>query len=168
VQAMRFAFAGYVILILFAAAGIAALLRRSGRGRPWLMAACTVGFVGVHGPALCVYTYGACNAWVDRHVGLLPADLRLTPEGGYAWHQARMYFKTHAASGAVLVTDDYLSAAGWQTGVFRPDVIVREKRPEGCPYYRIVQVQNVDPMENVLFVTQDAPMTALTRMECPG
>jgi 4-amino-4-deoxy-L-arabinose transferase-like glycosyltransferase len=165
VQAIRFAFAGYVLLTLFAAVGIVELWKRAGKWRTALGIILCLGFIGVHAPVMCVYTYGECNAWVDRTFRVLPPDLHLTPEGFYAWYQGKEYFNTHAESGALLVTEDPLNAVAWKEGVFRPDIQVSETR-DTCPYYRIVQEQNVHPAEEVLFKTEDAPRTAVTKFPC--
>ncbi len=163
VQAIRFAFPGYPLLTIFAAAGLVDLCMHQGKRLLILfVSAVAVLFLISHAASLCVYTYGACNAWYDRTIGGIPKNLGLTPEGYYAWDQGRNFLNAHAPKGAVVATNDPYSTPTWQTGVFRPDmhVVVREQ----CGAYGIDQ--QVRAGEEVLFQTKDAPVTYVVRRKC--
>jgi 4-amino-4-deoxy-L-arabinose transferase-like glycosyltransferase len=165
VQAMRFAFPGYVILLMFSAAAITDLRRRAGAWSLLVTAFLGFGIAVTHVPALCLYTYGECNAWYDAHLGGIPPNMGLTPEGFYAWHLARERFNVLADSGAVLVADDPLNGEVWKTGVFRPDIRVQAAPTKACGYYRITQ--HPDASDQVLFTTFEAPATSVVRKTCP-
>ncbi len=164
VQAMRFAFPGYVILMGFAAAGILHAYGQVGRWANIFVVGCVIIFLGTHLPAICLYTYGQCNAAFDRTIGGLPKNLGLTSEGFYATTQARAYFNAHAETGALLLTEEPLGAivmkeGGW----YRPDIVIQEDSVL-CGAYRLTQ----RPYENeeILFSTKDAPVTVVARSKC--
>ncbi|MSR87506.1 hypothetical protein EXS70_05070 [Candidatus Peribacteria bacterium] len=171
VQAMRFAFAGYPILLGLGVLGLfdlwnLAALRTRTRARYAIITASILLILFSHLPSLCVYSYGACNAWVDRHIGLFPANMGLTPEGFYAWDQARNRFNATAPQGSVMVVDDLLSERAWKTDVFRPDVrVISGVQPGYCPLYHITQRPQFG--EAVIYETDVAPVTALTLIQCP-
>lgn len=163
VQAIRFAFPGYPILLAFAVAGVFDLARSAKSLASVFLIACLLGFGTVHAASFCLYTYGGCNAWFDRTVGILPKDMHLTPEGFYMWSLARDYIDTHAGSGATFVTNDPLEGVVWRTGVFRPDIRVKEKDDGACPSYRIGN--EAHPGEEVLFSTPP-PLNMVMRKGC--
>ncbi len=163
VQAIRFLFPGYPILIAFGIAGVCDLARYA---RPFVSAfliACLLGFATAHAASLCLYTYGGCNALFDRRVGILPKDMHLTSEGFYMWSLARDYLDTHAEKNAVFVTNDPLEGVVWQTGVFRPDIRVIENDDGSCPSYRIGN--EAHPGEEVRFTTPP-PVNMVMEMKC--
>ncbi len=164
VQAMRFAFPAFPLLLGFAGAGFYDILRRFPKWTAALWIIAALGFIAVHAPALCLYTYGACNAAFDRTVGLLPKNLGLSPEGFYSWNQARTWIDVHAETGATLITDDGANAGVWQTGVFRKDIRIVPAFDDHCPAYRITTT----PVDNEtsVFVTTDSPVTHVARRAC--
>lgn len=166
VQAIRFAFPGYPILIAFAAAGFLDLCRRYKRIVPAFAVGVSLLFLGSHLLSLCLYSYGACNAWYDRSIGGIPRNLGLTPEGSYAWDQARAYLNAHAEPGATFATNDPYNAVVWQADVFRKDIRVVEHG--GCGSYRITQEAPTKPSEQMLYQTLDAPVTYVVQDRCPA
>lgn len=162
VKGIRFAFPAYPIFLGFAAAEAMDLWVRLRRFRPFLLL-CIALTVVLHAGALCLYSYGACNAWFDRTVDHIPADLHLSPEGLYGISVARDYINHYAPEKAfVLVGEPNYST--WKTGVFRPDLQVVPDLGAGCPAYEIEQGKtNAVP----LFVTQSKPETMVLLRECP-
>lgn len=154
VQAIRFAFPGYVILIAFAVVGLALFFKRF----PKLTVITIAAVIITHAGAMCLYTYGSCNAWFDRTIGGIPQNLGLSTEGFYTWDQARDFINANAEEG-----DKVLGQATWETGVFRKDLVV-EMDSETCPLYKITR----EPQENeqVLFETEDHPVTAVVYSSC--
>jgi len=161
VQGIRFAFPAYPIFLGFAAAEAKDLWVRLRRFRPLLLL-CIALTVILHAGALCLYSYGACNAWFDRTIDHIPADLHLSPEGLYGISVARDYINLHAPQGAAVLAGPNVSA--WEHGVFRPDLRVVSDLSEGCPAYEIEQGKtDIAP----LFVTQSAPKTMVVLHSCP-
>jgi len=161
VQAMRFAFPGYPLLIGFAAWGIVDLWRRLPRLRWLFVSVCTAGFLAVHIPSLCLYTYGACNSWFDRSVGGIPKDLGLTSEGVYTWEVARKYLNVHAQKDAYIAGFPFpVLQKGYLRSDLRP---VDEYDTANCPVYRLTQIPKED--EVILFTTEAAPQTSVVTLE---
>ena len=160
VKGIRFAFPAYPILLGFSAVGAPDLWNRVS-WRPILigLAALTV---FLHSGALCVYTYGQCNAWFDRTIGHIPPDLGLSSEGLYGISLARDYIDAFAPQGsAVLVSS--INYWTWQTGVFRPDIHVVSHLKDRCPAYSIEQGKT-DLMP--LYTTESAPVTTVVLQKC--
>jgi len=162
VKGIRFAFPGYPILLGFSAIGAADMWKRFGIAR-WLVVLMILFTIALHASALCVYTYGQCNAWVDRTVGIFPANMGLSSEGLYEFAQAKDYINANAPQGsAVIVTS--MNYPTWKTGLFRPDIRVVQSLSEACPAYEIVQNK---PVQEPLFTTDSAPLTHVVLRECP-
>lgn len=165
VQAIRFAFPAYPILIGFGIAGYSRILR----AHPlWIRPGAvilTIAIIFTHAGALCLYSYGGCNSAFDRIVGWLPQNLGLSSEGFYAWGKAR------ESANAILPVDAILAAGGpdhvraQKEGFFRKDIRIVESGSAECPYYRITQQPREG--EEVVSVTTDRPLTYVTRVLCP-
>ncbi len=133
-----------------------------------LMAVCAVAFVTIHASALCLYTYGECNALVDRTVGWLPPDMGLTTEGFYAWYQAHEYVNVHAEPGSIVIAGDEIAIGALREGFFRPDLRLRSDAGAECPVYIIAQLRDEAERAQAVFTTEYAPFTSVTRIGCPG
>ncbi len=165
VQAMRFAFPAYPILIGFSVVG----LRRVFTWRPQyvrfgLPALCCAILI-VHFWSLCLYTYGGCNSNFDRIVGILPKDLGLTSEGFYTWGLARDSANAILPQNAVFAAGGPDHVRAQKEGFFRRDIRIVEAGSAECPYYRITQKPRTN--EEVLSVTKDRPLAYVTRIPCP-
>lgn len=108
VQAIRFAFPGIVILLVFAAAGLADVARRAPRVVAAIILAAGIALQSL---SVCLYASGACNARFDRSFGkflggIVPADMGLSTEGMYAWGLARDFIARSAppACGAYVIS----------------------------------------------------------------
>ncbi len=171
VQAMRFAFPGYPILLGFGVLGLTDVWKIFLQGsRHSCLRIPVIGvsiflIILTHVPFLCVYAYGACNALVDRHISWIPKNLGLSSEGFYTWDQVRRYFNDTVPEGSSLVVDSAINEHAWRKGVFRHDIhVIAEAKPGICPVFHISQHPRED--ETVLFQTTDAPVTALTTLPC--
>lgn len=157
VQAMRFAFPGYVPLLAFAILGLLFLIRRFPSWMVWVPIVSLV--IIVQAASLCLYTYGACNAWFDRTVSFVPKNMGLSTEGFYTWNQARDFLNAH-------VPEESQVSVGveivWNTDIFRSDMHVKA---EACPAYRITQ--RPEARDEILFATRDEPVTYATLQRCP-
>ncbi|MDO8468621.1 MAG: glycosyltransferase family 39 protein [Candidatus Peribacter sp.] len=163
VKGIRFAFPAYPIFLGFAAMGVMDLFRCHRTRERVLLVIIGILIVVSDAGALCLYSYGACNAWFDRTIDHVPADLHLSPEGLYGISVARDYIDLHAPDGAVVLVSSP-NYATWKTGVFRPDLRVVPNLRAGCPAYEIEQgTTNLSP----LFVTQSQPKTMVLLRECP-
>ncbi len=162
VKGIRFAFPAYPIFLGFAAMELQYLWEHFRRGRI-LITLCVLLAIVLHAGALCIYSYGACNAWFDRTIGHIPADLHLSPEGLNGIAVARDYINAHAPEGAAVLVQgpNYFT---WQRSVFRPDLQIVPDLQERCPAYEIEQGQT-DLMP--LFTTESAPKTMVLLRECP-
>ncbi|MDD5102918.1 MAG: glycosyltransferase family 39 protein, partial [Candidatus Peribacteraceae bacterium] len=161
VRGVRFAFPAYPIFLGFATMELQDLWIRLRRLRPLLLF-CAILTVLLHAGALCLYSYGACNAWFDRTVGSIPADLHISPEGLDGIAQARDFINAEAPDGAAVLGGS--NAAVWRHGVFRSDLRVVGDLSEACPAYEIEQGQtDLTP----LFVTQSMPKTMVILRDCP-
>ncbi|TSC59209.1 MAG: hypothetical protein Greene041619_45 [Candidatus Peregrinibacteria bacterium Greene0416_19] len=158
VQAIRFFFPGYPLLQAFAALALLDLWRRW-KAIPWLMGLVAVVGMSVQAFSLCIYTYGACNAWFDRTVGLLPVNMGLTSEGFYAWGLARDYLNAHAPKGAT-VYYEFIEDTG---GHFRSDFRMTSDQSD-CEAYRITQ--RPEDSEEIVFRTEAAPVTYVVERVC--
>ena len=165
VQGIRFAFAGYPILLAFSAAGALALLARvPARWRATLAAFLLLGTVVPQAAVTCVYDYGACNAWADRTVGLLPRNIGLSTEGFHSMALARAELNRRAESGAAVVIRN-LWDPWFAEGVYRGDLRVLDAEAPDlpCPRYRLTEEPGSDA---VLYVSPSAPRVSLVREEC--
>ena len=164
-QGMRFAFPVYPLLLGFAVAGMVDAWEQFPRVRtlPVILSFLLL-TVGMHAGAMCLYTYGACNAWFDRTIGIVPKNLGLSPEGVYTWERATEYLNKHAEQGAFVHVGRPENAIAWRQGVFRADLTLTAERTH-CPAYAISR----DPLQEgdeVLFTTEDLPRTYVVRREC--
>jgi len=168
VQAMRFAFPGYVILAGFAVAGFLAVAKQYRRRLVPFIVISTVLVVPMHAAALCLYSYGPCNAFMDRTVGILPKNLGLSPEGFWTWEQSRRFLNGKTSLKGTVVVDTPWNAAVWQE-LFRPDLRVTDEKTfslrPSCPSYRITQKPNAS--HRPLFSTLDEPTTSVMESPCP-
>lgn len=163
VQAIRFFFPGYPILLGFAALGLRDLWVVSRRWTAALIAIIAIG-IGIQAFSLCIYTYGSCNSWFDKHVGILPKAMGLSSEGIYTWKQGMDKLNTIAESGATVFVQYPWDAAVWQEdGVIRPDLHTTND-PNVCPLYRVEA--SPLPGDVTLFATEDAPVSHVYRHEC--
>lgn len=187
VQAIRFMFPAFVIFLLFSVFGlydvISRLLsfdtphvvtRNSEVSRMrllppsprllWAGRMTTVGFVIFIGLSIqsfffCAYTYGACNAFLDRMIGILPKNMGLTSEGMYAWSVASRYINENAEPEAVVIYD-FPRDGHW---MFRKDLIVADYKAS-CPWYAITQ--RPEENRNIVFKTDAEPATFVVKQEC--
>lgn len=162
VQAIRFAFPAYPLLIGFGIVGLRHALRQFPRWKDAALLLIISGIVVTHVGALCLYGFGACNSAFDRTVGILPKDMGLTSEGFYTWGVARKAANTILPANALFVSGGY--ARIMREGFFRSDIRIIEAESAECPYYRIVQ--RPQPGEEKLFTTEDSPITYVTRKDC--
>ncbi len=160
VQAIRFVFPGLVLLLIFAAWGLrdTVLWLRRHRQLP-LITLLIAGGIGVQGLSMCLYTYGECNAFFDRTVGLVPKNMHLSTEGFYTWHLARNALNRIAEPNATI---RYEFPEETQ-GIFRSDLRVSND-PTLCPSYEINQQQ--EHHGQVVFQTEEAPVTFVVKKEC--
>ncbi len=159
VEAIRFFFPGYPFLLLFAVLGMRDAWRAF-RSHRFLIIVVCAGGIAMQLFSMCIYTYGACNAFFDRTVGIFPKNMGLTPEGFYAWGKARDALNALAESGA-------------QVMVMRPDVERRHYRSDlklipdnrACPAYYIAQRREI--AGQTVFETESWPKTYVVRVTCP-
>ena len=158
VQAIRFMFPGFVLLLFFAVLGLIDVflyLKKSSV----LVTLLIVAGISLQSVSVCLYTYGECNAWFDNSFGFLPKNMGLTPEGFYAWHKARNYINEHGEQGATV----YYEQPEEAEGVFRPDFRMKNDQAI-CPAYKITQRPAQE--EEIVFETEEWPVTAVVRVGC--
>jgi 4-amino-4-deoxy-L-arabinose transferase-like glycosyltransferase len=165
VQAIRFAFPAYPLVLAFALLGIRDIVQCFPK-RAWLVLSVLCGvFAATQAFSFCVYTYGACNAGADRILSVLPKNMHLTSEGLYSWHLAREWVNAHAESGSVVYDYDRLNEKTWnEGGVFRPDMHVTSSA-EACPAYWLTQ-RRAGTGQTVVFETADEPVTRVILRSC--
>jgi len=168
VQAMRFAFPGFVLMMGFAIVGGEDLWQRCvSKSTVFVRRACAI-FVIItlcitHLGALCLYSFGECNAVFDRTVGVIPKDLGLTPEGFYAWHKARVFLRDHAEKIAPLYVSNPVTSMIWNAEQIagKSVPIINENK---CNSYNITQKPK--PTDEVLYTTEESPHTSLVLQRC--
>lgn len=162
VQAMRFAFPAYPILIMFAA-WVLYNFQFSIFNYQFTKVIIGLLIVITHLGALCLYSSGACNALFDRTIGGIPANLGITSEGFYTWHQAQHFINAYAKDNANLYVIDTVKQQTLPS-VFRSDIHLTVDTTI-CPYYEIT----AEPVatDDVLFTTKDAPHTSVVLRQCP-
>lgn len=163
VQAIRFAFPAYPILMGFGIAGMRNVFRRFPQFGSISAVLVGVAIIFSHAGALCLYSYGTCNSLFDRTVGILPKNVGLTSEGLYTWGRARKAANIILPHNAITVATGIPRME--KEGFFRRDIRVVEAESAECPYYRITQWPQ--PGERQLFATEDHPITYVTVQECP-
>jgi 4-amino-4-deoxy-L-arabinose transferase-like glycosyltransferase len=165
VQAIRFAFPAYPILIGFSVVGFRKLFRSHPQyvrvGLPVL----GVAIAAVHFGSLCLYTYGGCNSTFDRIIGIIPKDLGLSSEGFYTWGLARDSANAILPQNAIFAAGGPDHVRSYKEGFFRRDIRIVEASSAECPYYRITQSPREG--EEILSVTGDYPLTYVTKISCP-
>lgn len=163
-QSIRQAFPGYPILMIFAGIGFFDLYRRIPYKKIFVTVCIgTILFSDI--AMLCIYSYGSCNARIDRfHV--LPQDLHLTQEGMYTWKLARDFINETVESGAtIVISGPFEEAEAMRTGVFRDDLIVKWSHESfTCPAYEIVQRREV--LGETVFQTEAEPITSVVQRTC--
>jgi len=163
VQAMRFVFPGYPILIGFGVLGMTVVsCKLLAVRKKVFMTVITLLIVISHSGALCLYSYGECNALFDKHIGIISEDLNITSEGFYAWHRAREFVRENAEEGATVFSVGAPKGV-WNESVFRPDIIMTDK--ETCGSYQITQ--NPPDGSQVVFTTEEHPKTSVILNSCP-
>lgn len=162
-QGMRHVFPGYPILLGFAATGVCWLFMTLPRvwKLPFALLFATV-FICVHATALCVYSYGQCNAWFDRTIGLIPARLGTTPEGIYSQLQAWRYINASVETGAIVRVDLPEDVIMFREH-FRSDIQLGTAETIACPYYDVVPPSATG---TVLYVTPSEPLLTVMKHEC--
>ncbi len=165
VQAIRFAFPGYPLVLVFALMGLRDTVQLFPK-RAWLVIGALSGlFVATQAFSFCVYTYGACNARVDTVLSFLPKNMSLTSEGFYSWHLAREWVNANTESGSVVYDYDRLNEKTWnEGGVFRPDIKITSSA-EACPTYWLAQ-KAAGTGQTVVFETTAAPVTRVIVRNC--
>lgn len=161
---LRYALPVYTLFIGFAVAEALEILDRLPRFRVGAIIIFLSAIIASDGAALCIYTYGACNAWVDRTVGIFPLHLGLTSEGLYTWDLARDALHAMAEKRSEVVVAGPVNASVMREGVFREDLQIVEDHPRSCPSYAITQ--DPPPEARIMFRTTDAPVTAVVRFSC--
>lgn len=164
VQAIRFAFPAYPILIGFSVVGLRHIQRIVSLPRSIVLTLLTLGIVTSHAGALCLYTYGGCNSFVDRTIGILPKNMGLSSEGFFTWGRALDAANRLLPERAIVAVGDTTHLKVEQQGFFREDLRLVETSSADCPYHRITQ--NPADGEEILFVTEDHPKTYLTKTDC--
>lgn len=155
VQAMRFVFVAYPLLIAFGVHQLRQVARYS------LRVTCYGLLILSHAFALCMYTSGQCNAWVDSAFGRVPASLGITSEGFYSWSQARDYINENAEEEAVVDVGTEMHQKIWAEGVFRDDLNLIVGAGDTCPVYQITT-----ELDDAVYTTDSAPQTGVVKKEC--
>lgn len=160
VQAMRFAFPAYPLLMGFAVLGLIDIWKRIRFACVrWILVAA---IVASHLGALCVYSFGECNALFDSKLGLLPRNLGITSEGFYSWHQAREFLVSLDRTSDRFAVDDAL-----QQDMFAHDEVITAQTEyvlDRCNAYRITQ--NPQKGDSILFISSADPATSVVYREC--
>ncbi len=164
VQSIRFALPGHMILLAYAAWGITEWWQKKTPRQPMIRSALIVTLLLTHTSALCLYSYGWCNATADRTFSFLPANLGLTQEGLHSFNLARRFLNQNATSNSQILIENPVEAAAWQHEVFLEDLVV-SPTVDTCPVYRIYQ--NREPVEgSQLYRTATKPTVVVTRQSC--
>jgi 4-amino-4-deoxy-L-arabinose transferase-like glycosyltransferase len=158
VQGIRFMFPALVLLLFFAILCLRDVTHRT-RSTPWIILSIITLGILVQSTFLCMYTYGQCNAFIDRTVHIFPANIGVSSEGVYAWSLARDYINANAEPEAVVLYEFPQESKG----IFRDDLQVSTDRIS-CPWYKITQ--KVTERDNVVFTTDVEPKTSVVKQEC--
>lgn len=153
---LRYLFPAYALLLGFAAFGAVELYRLIPRGKVFVMGALALVTILSGSAALCLYSYGACNAWFDRAFGYLPKNMGLATEGFYTWDLARDWVNENAEPNAEIVVIGKENSFAWSEGVFREDLNVVTDTMKSCPSYEITQHEFRE--EDIVFQTEDQPI----------
>ena len=171
VQAMRFAFPAYPLLIMFAVWGFCNF-QFSIFNFQLVKIGISILLIISHFAALCLYSSGMCNARFDQsslkpglaslHVHI-PDNLGLTSEGFYGWHQARTYINAYAPENAKVYVGGEIKQRTLATGVFREDIVL-VATADTCPHYVITAEPQKEDV--VVFTTSAAPHTSVVLHGC--
>jgi len=161
---LRYTFPGYVLLIAFGVFGIQSAAENLPRLRTAFLSMMVVAVVALDIGVLCLYSYGQCNARLDRAFPMIPKNLGLTMEGFAMWDEARDWINTHAETKATLRTVGKYNARIWTQGIFRKDIAIIDEETDNCPVYTIAQDDSAYGL--VVFQTADAPVTYVMKEEC--
>lgn len=156
----RFALAALPLLIAFAIWGMTDLAGRipSTILRKWMYGIIITTFLVVHLSSICIYSYGQCNAWWDRTIGGIPANLHISMEGINGWMEARQFINQSLEMNGSIVVDDSVNRSTWEeTKMFRSDIALTDGTLSICPMVRITQTK--EPNDVVLFQTTSQPTT---------
>lgn len=157
VQAIRFLFPAWVLLLFFAVLALHDLMRWSRKSVVIITSVIIIG-ITLQSLSICLYTYGACNAWFDRTVGIVPKNMHISSEGFYTWGLARDYINEHLEPGAAVVFEFPQNER-----IFRSDLQIIDTLST-CPAYRITQ--RPEEGQEVLFQTKDEPVNFVTMSKC--
>jgi 4-amino-4-deoxy-L-arabinose transferase-like glycosyltransferase len=164
VQAMRFAFPGYPILLGFAFAGMIDMYKQIPYKKIFATLV-TSSLLVTHVPAICLYDYGACNALADKTFGFIPANLGVSPEGFYSSALARKYINKNAEANAkVQVADERYVKVWGESAIFRSDFVL-ESSKNACPIY--IMTVWPDDEDSVVFTSDSEPKMSVAVRECP-
>lgn len=165
VQGMRFIVPAFPLMLGFAFLGLDDIIKKLPKPLVGCAIALSILFIPAsQAAALCLYTYGQCNAAFDRTVGWLAPDMGLTPEGFYSASLARDYANTHLGTGATLALNGTFPELHITDGVYRKDLKIIEDDGRACPAYRITQQPL--PKETIIFTTEEAPRTSVVLRKC--
>ncbi|MCK5017052.1 MAG: glycosyltransferase family 39 protein [Candidatus Peribacteraceae bacterium] len=151
VQAMRFAFPAYPLILAFAIAGLFDVFKKY----KFIIPPLFILIVISHAGALCMYNFGSCNAFVDKTTNLVPKNLGLTSEGFYAYKKARDYINANAEEGAYVLVDE-AKLNTWAEDVYRSDLILTLDKSV-TPLYFMAEL--LDFGDEVVFITDVYPKT---------
>lgn len=152
------------ILLAFAVLGLHDLLNRTHYKRT-LITMTVATLLLTHIPILCAYNYGMCNAWMDRHIGIFPQNLHLTPEGMYVWNEGVKYVNAEVPLNAIVTTDLDKTETAVLGHTFRSDLHLTERGNPTCAQYKLTQSGAIDG--TVLFESVNQPTTRVLKMDCP-
>lgn len=158
VQAIRFFFPGYPLLLFFTVLGVRDFFKAFQNS--WLPPLAIAAGLFLQTLSLCLYSYGACNAMFDKTVGLIPGNMGLTPEGFYAWGVARDFINTSFESG----TPVFSSRPDVEKSHFRSGLVLTEHPTQCVSYYAITQ--HPEPTDVKVFETEVAPVTYVVNRPC--
>jgi 4-amino-4-deoxy-L-arabinose transferase-like glycosyltransferase len=162
---IRHAFAGYTIFLMFAVLGISAVYQQV-RYKALFLTAVILALICTHVPTICIYSYGSCNAWVDRTIGIIPPYMGLTQEGLHSWEFGRQYINAHAESGSAVILPVATEAEAIRER-FRSDLFVETSTGSlHCPSYEIMQ--GVTQTSRMIVTAGVNPPTYIDRIACPG
>jgi 4-amino-4-deoxy-L-arabinose transferase-like glycosyltransferase len=165
VLGFRFIVPAIPFLICFGLLGIGDVYRRLPRMvAPLFLGLMIIAVPVTHVAALCLYTYGECNAFFDAHVGVLPKNLGLTSEGFYAWSRARDAANALLLPESTIAVEGAYPELGHLKGMFRGDLSIVDVREHPCPSYRITQ--NPEAGDMVIFTTEEFPKTSIVVRKC--
>lgn len=166
VQGMRFMMVGFPILLAFAFLGLRfSLTKIPVSARSFALGGIVIGIILTHASALCLYTYGSCNAWIDSKTNIFKKNLGLSTEGLFRWKQARDALSRMAESGATVRVEN-LWDVRLAEGIYRKDfhVIDSESPLRLCPYWRITAEPKSE--EETKFRTPGEPYVFVVRYLC--